>query len=77
MSQVKVLTIPWSSVNSFLRQIAAVFGLVVSVANTFSMPTSLRDVIASVGGAILAAEHYANANNPATPPNSTITTPGA
>ena len=60
----------WSSINSFLRQIGAYFGLVVAVANTFSLNSTLRGDIVLVSGALLAAEHYANAQNPATAPQS-------
>ena len=67
----KVIT--WASVNSFLRQAGAVFGLVVAVANNFHLSGALRSDIVIVSGALLTAEHYANAQNPATPPQSTAT----
>ena len=61
----------WPSVNSFFRQVAAWFGLVVAVANTFTLSPTLRADIVLISGALLTAEHYANAQNPTTPPNST------
>jgi hypothetical protein len=60
----------WASFRSFLRQVAAIFGLVVSVANTFDLSAGMRQDIVLISGALLAAEHYANAINPATPPQS-------
>ena len=78
------LTISWSSVRSFLRQAAAVVGAVVGVANSGHWSTSVQTAIVSISGLLLTAEHYANAINPATAPQSNSagtatppTTPGA
>jgi hypothetical protein len=59
------LNLSWSSVTSFLRQAAAVVGLVVAVGNTDHLPASVRTVVVAVSGAILTAEHYAQAQTTA------------
>jgi len=59
------LNLSWSSVTSFLRQAAAIVGLVVAVGNTDHMPTDVRSVVVAVSGAILTAEHYAQAQTTA------------
>jgi hypothetical protein len=69
------LNLSWSSVTSFLRQAAAIAGLVVAVGNTDHMPTDVRSVVVAVSGAILTAEHYAQAQS--TTPVQIATTPVA
>jgi hypothetical protein len=64
------LNLNWTSIRSFLRQGAAVAGLFVTIANTDHLPLQLRTAVATVSGLLLTAEHYANAVNPTTPPNS-------
>jgi hypothetical protein len=66
------LNLSWASVYSFLRQAAAIVGLVVSIGNTDHLPASVRTVLVAVSGAILTAEHYAQAQ--ANPPGTTSTT---
>ena len=70
-------TITWASVRSFLRQTAALAGLIVSIGNTDHLPTSVRTVLLAISGTLMSLEHYANANNPTTPPNSNPPTPPA
>jgi hypothetical protein len=65
----------WASFNSFLRQVAAITGLVVTVGNYDHLGGTPRAIIMAISGSILTAEHYANAINPATPPQSTNTPP--
>jgi hypothetical protein len=70
-----LVTISWSSVRSFLRQAAAIVGVVVSTANTGHWNAGVQTTLLAISGAILTAEHYANALNPSTPPQSTATPP--
>ena len=68
-----------SSVKSFLRQLASVVGLIVSIGNQAHLPTSVRAVLASVSGVLLTVDHYvektATSATTATPSNPT-STPG-
>jgi hypothetical protein len=63
-------TITWASVRSFIRQAAALAGLIVTIGNTDHLPTPVRTVLLAISGTLMSLEHYANAVNPATPPNS-------
>ena len=63
-------TITWASVRSFLRQAAALAGLVVSIGHTDHLPANIRAILLAISGTLMSVEHYANAINPATPPNS-------
>ncbi len=69
------ITIPWASVRSFLRQCAAIAGIVVSTANTGHWNAGVQTTLLAISGAILTAEHYANAISSATPPQSTTVPP--
>ena len=64
------LTISWASVRSFLRQATAIAGIAVSVGNLDHLPPNVRAVLLAISGTLLSVEHYANATNPATPPQS-------
>lgn len=58
-------------VGSWLRQAAAVAGLVVSLGNQMSLPNSVRSVVAVVSGLLLVVEHYLgdpSTGNPPPPP---------
>jgi len=73
---INLSNLSWATVRSFLRQAAAVWGMVVAVSGSLPHePANIRGWIAAVSGAILTAEHYANATNPSTPPNSNPPTP--
>ena len=69
------ISISWGSVRSFLRQLTAVVGVVVGVANTGHWPIAMQTAITSLSGILLTVEHYANATNPTTPPNSVSVPP--
>ena len=60
----------WASFNSFLRQVGAIVGLVVTVGNYDHIGGTPRAILMAISGSILTAEHYSNAINPATPPQS-------
>ena len=54
---------------SWLRQAAAVAGIVVSLGNQLSLPTSVRTVVLAISGAILGVEHYvSDPSTGSTPP---------
>lgn len=64
-------TLSWKSVTGFLRQAAAIVGLIVSIGNTDHLPVAARSVLLAISGSLLAAEHYAQAQSPAA--NVTVT----
>jgi hypothetical protein len=65
----------WSNITSFLRQGAAITGLVISIGNTDHLPTSVRSVLVAVSGALLTAEHFAQSQvtTPVIPATSSTT----
>lgn len=64
------------SVKSFLRQLASVVGLIVSIGNQAHLPTSVRAVLASVSGVLLTVDHYVEKTASTTTPSNPTTTSG-
>lgn len=61
----------WATIKSFLRQVASIAGLVVSIGNQAHLPTSVRAALASISGVLLTVDHYVEKVTPAT---TTVTT---
>ncbi len=68
-----------ASVKSFLRQLASIVGLIVSIGNQAHLPVGVRTALASVSGVLLTVDHYVEktATATATPPNPTTPPGGA
>ena len=68
-----MITVPsWTQITAFLRQVAAIVALVISVGNIDHLPASVRTVLVAISGTLLTVEHYTAAQ--ATPAQVTVTT---